>query len=322
MNSYGKLRAEMKTIQQQHFKAMKKKNIIITLANSGKKMMKRIVGDRVKSKMKNKLPKDFNAELYLNLHPDVKAAGIDAAKHFLEYGVDEGRKYKSSKDSSIKKKPPTLSDISQLHNDGIFILGDNESPTSRTIIIVGLPRSGTSMPAKALHDLGVWMGDGIDSAVFEDVRLAEALEKKIKDLPGVIEDYNNRFDTWGFKRPSAFKLLPKHINKFRNPRILVMFRDPLAIAKRNSISVEIPFHTALQDSTKQISKLVNFSINIDAPKMLVSYEKAILSPEKFIKALVQFVGCKPTPEDLNNAISNIQNSPEGYLIASQTKFSV
>ena len=55
--------------------------------------------------------------------------------------------------------------------------------------------------------------------------------------------------------------------------------------------------------------------------MLVSYEKAISSPEKFINALVQFVGCKPTPEDLNKAISNIQNSPENYLIASQTKFS-
>lgn len=271
--------------------------------------------------MKNKLPKDFNAEIYLNLHPDVKAAGMDAAKHYLEYGVNEARQYKPSKDSLIKKKI-TFSDISQLRNDGISILGDNDSPTSRTIIIVGLPRSGTSMPAKALYDLGVWMGDRIDTSVFEDVRLAEALEKKTEDLSGVIEDYNNRFDIWGFKRPMAFRQLPKHINEFRNPRILVMFRDPLAIAKRNNISVDIPLHTALQDSAKQISELVEFSINIDAPKMFVSYEKAMLSPENFTKAIAQFAGCKPTPEDLKNAISNIQNSPKNYLIASQTKFSL
>jgi hypothetical protein len=272
--------------------------------------------------MKNELPKDFNSELYLNLHPDVKAAGVDAAMHYLQHGVNEGRRYKPSKVSLKKRESTTLSDISQLHNDGVYILGDCDNSSSRTIIIVGLARSGTSMPAKALYNLGVWMGDKIDTAVFEDVRLAEALEKKNGDLPGVIEDYNNRFDIWGFKRPTAFKQLPKTINKFRNPRILIMFRDPLSIAKRNNISVDVPFHTALQNSAKQISELVDFTINIDAPKMLVSYEKAMLSPEKFINALVQFVGCKPTPEELNGAISSIQNSPKDYLIASQTKFSM
>ena len=70
----------------------------------------------------------------------------------------------------------------------------------------------------------------------------------------------------------------------------------------------------------KISQLVEFSINIDLLKMLVSYQKAMLSPKKFIKALVKFVGCKPKTEDLNNAISNIQNSPKKYLILSQTKF--
>jgi hypothetical protein len=108
--------------------------------------------------MKNGLPEDFNAEVYMNLHPDVKAAGVDAAKHYLEFGINEGRKVKASEDSLTKKKITPLSHMSQLQNDGIFILGDNDSPTSRTIIIVGLPRSGTSMPAKALYDLGISEG--------------------------------------------------------------------------------------------------------------------------------------------------------------------
>ena len=44
--------------------------------------------------MENKLPKDFNAETYLKLNPDVKAVGADAVQHYLQFGIDEKRQYK------------------------------------------------------------------------------------------------------------------------------------------------------------------------------------------------------------------------------------
>lgn len=44
--------------------------------------------------MKNKLPKDFNSDVYLSLHPDVRAAGVDPAQHYLEFGINENRQYK------------------------------------------------------------------------------------------------------------------------------------------------------------------------------------------------------------------------------------
>ena len=272
--------------------------------------------------MGNKIPEDFDAEFYLNFHHDVRKAELNAEQHYLAFGINEGRKYKSSEKPLRKKKLTPLSDIENLRNDGVVILGDDDRPASRTIIIVGLPRSGTSMPAKALYDLGVWMGDRIDQAVFEDVRIAEALEKKTEDLCGIIEDYNNRFDIWGFKRPLAFEILKNHINKFRNPRILVMFRDPLAISKRNSISVDAPIEISLQNAAEKIVALTNFSLSIDTPRMLVSYEKAIFKPEKFIEKLVQFVGCEPTPEEVKKAVSNVQNSPHTYLVSSQTRIEV
>ena len=34
----------------------------------------------------------FDPEQYLALHADVKDAGIDPYKHYLEYGIKEGRK--------------------------------------------------------------------------------------------------------------------------------------------------------------------------------------------------------------------------------------
>ena len=41
----------------------------------------------------SRLPPDFSAEAYLLLHPDVRAAGIDPARHYLEHGIREGRRY-------------------------------------------------------------------------------------------------------------------------------------------------------------------------------------------------------------------------------------
>jgi hypothetical protein len=41
-----------------------------------------------------KLPPDFDPALYLQLHPDVRAAGADPATHYLNHGVWEGRPYK------------------------------------------------------------------------------------------------------------------------------------------------------------------------------------------------------------------------------------
>jgi len=40
------------------------------------------------------LPCGFSAARYLTLNPDVAAAGVDPAKHYLEHGFEEGRRYR------------------------------------------------------------------------------------------------------------------------------------------------------------------------------------------------------------------------------------
>lgn len=40
------------------------------------------------------VPKDFDAKVYLTLHPDVLAADIDPYFHYLRHGAREGRRYK------------------------------------------------------------------------------------------------------------------------------------------------------------------------------------------------------------------------------------
>lgn len=41
-----------------------------------------------------RVPRDFNDEAYLQLNPDLRAAGMDPRKHYLLHGAGEGRRYK------------------------------------------------------------------------------------------------------------------------------------------------------------------------------------------------------------------------------------
>jgi SAM-dependent methyltransferase len=45
-----------------------------------------------KAAIERTVPDDFDAELYLLANPDVRAAGVDARMHFIQYGRREGRK--------------------------------------------------------------------------------------------------------------------------------------------------------------------------------------------------------------------------------------
>ena len=39
------------------------------------------------------LPSDFDPKIYLLLHEDVKEAGIDPVRHYLDFGINENRPY-------------------------------------------------------------------------------------------------------------------------------------------------------------------------------------------------------------------------------------
>ena len=41
-----------------------------------------------------RMPRDFDDGLYLQLHPDVRAARMDPREHYARFGRFEGRAYK------------------------------------------------------------------------------------------------------------------------------------------------------------------------------------------------------------------------------------
>lgn len=209
--------------------------------------------------------------------------------------------------------------LKALHNSGLAVLNARDKSDEETIIIVGVPRSGTSMVASFLSACGVYVGKTADKAVFEDVELSKALEGGHVDrMTTIIAANNNAHKIWAFKRPLAFCHMRERINLFRNPRIIATFRDPVAICMRNKVSMGIEVADYLAKAVKLTAELSDFVSSVSVPVMLVSYEKAIFDPGSFAQSVAEFSGLSVSDETMRLAAKTIQNGPETYLLASQT----
>jgi hypothetical protein len=162
----------------------------------------------------------------------------------------------------------------------------------RTFIISGVARGGTSLLAKLFVMADVPMGSSADPVVFEDREVADALEQRDRTaLLALIKRRNTEHAVWGFKRPNLFARLPvSEIDHFRNPSLVLVFRDPVAIAQRNVISNRSFATNSLQDAIDNLAKLVSFARQACCPALLVSYEKALALPGRLVDALGMFAG--------------------------------
>jgi hypothetical protein len=135
----------------------------------------------------------------------------------------------------------------------------------KTVVILAMPRSGSSLLAGILHHLGIWMGEEEDLKVgkhlnkygcyenqsfisfnenilFKAKRLVDhslrlndddelvksaviSYEEKIKDIIR-----NNERELWGFKNPTIIYVLPYFHQHLNNPYYISLYRDVDSIA--------------------------------------------------------------------------------------------
>lgn len=131
----------------------------------------------------------------------------------------------------------------------------------KTVVILTMPRSGSSLLAAILHRLGVWMGKEEDLNVgkhlnkygcyenqslialnenlfFQSKRLVDHSRRLIDD-DGLFESVvkrnkekirdvirGNERDLWGFKNPTIIYTLPHFCHLLRNPHYIRLYRDP------------------------------------------------------------------------------------------------
>jgi hypothetical protein len=135
----------------------------------------------------------------------------------------------------------------------------------KTVVILAMPRSGSSLLAGILHRLGVWMGEDEDIKVgkhlnrygcyenqsfialnenilFQAKRVVDhsrrlsddygLVESVVKSYEGKIKNLirNDERELWGFKNPTIIYTLPYFHQHLTNPYFICLYRDADIIA--------------------------------------------------------------------------------------------
>ncbi|WP_319531940.1 hypothetical protein [uncultured Cohaesibacter sp.] len=210
-----------------------------------------------------------------------------------------------------------------LENNGILILNSDKSNNTpeKTVIVIGVARSGTTMIASILKELGVFLGDAASGAVLEDPKLSRQIENGEKrEVAATIASYDKRFPIWATKRPELYHHLSDYLSMFRNPHIVATFRDPIAIARRNEISMLGDPIEGLLRANEETADLIRFVRSLDCPALLASYEKASANGATFLDKLLDFLNLDPTEQERQKALDCISNGPESYLKNTHVRF--
>jgi hypothetical protein len=178
------------------------------------------------------------------------------------------------------------------------------------------------MLAQVLDRLGLFLGDARDPVVVEDTEILGALQNFDMDrLEGLIADRNQRFAKWGFKVPNLHNFLPvTDARRFRNPRHVVVFRDPLAVARRMELSEQLDVAQSIREASAEVMKLTSYVCDLAAPALLISYEKALQNPESVVEAMSAFCGLTPSDEQKAAALAAITPDDPVYIWSTQLVF--
>lgn len=222
---------------------------------------------------------------------------------------------KPESDPSISQQPK---DLDFMINKGFAFLDKSRVQAlkglEKTIIVVGVARSGTSVLSGVLHHLGVFMGDKAVEPVYEDVRLAGAFESnQLDEAKTIIQEYNEHHSTWGLKRPGSLIYLEPLLKLTRNPVCLFVFRDIFAIANRNRISAGVDIVRGLEMALNHYRQMVDFLKTQNPCAVMFSYEKAFEFKEEWVNLLVESLGIPATAQQKKEALDFITRNSEDYL---------
>lgn len=191
-----------------------------------------------------------------------------------------------------------------------------------TLIVTGVARSGTSMVAGVLRDAGVFMGQYVFDVVQEDAEILTMLQSGQEPmLQALIAQRNEAHVSWGFKVPNLHAYLrADRLSLFRNPRLIVVFRDPVAVAVRDALSEHFDPQDSLDLTAHAMVSLIAFAQRAGCPTLMVSYEKAITAPEAFLRSLLPFCGIDETPDLMDRLMGVVEPNNPAYLATANTQF--
>jgi len=189
------------------------------------------------------------------------------------------------------------------------------------ILVIGSPRSGTSVVAGVLHHLGVDMGKFYirpdtqnPTGYFED---ADIVKNDMNSYDNDREKWGVRFmeltkdrrDPWGFKTPTlcvTIKDVRENLEKRGFiPRYIYVKRN-----LENNIKA-LEKHHGRDDAREQII-LQQENIKANLPTkgtFIIDYEALVGDPIKTLREVVEFLGIYPTQREQTKAVLHVIQSP-------------
>jgi hypothetical protein len=208
-------------------------------------------------------------------------------------------------------------------NPGVIAVGVKQpAPAARTIIVTGIARSGTSMVARVLRGAGLFMGEFMHQVVNEDSQVLEMLRNhNLPALQALVAQRNAAHAAWGFKVPNLHAhLAPGELGLFRNPHLVLIYRDPVAIAVRSAISDHYDPLDSLLNTAAALDTLTRYGRRAGCPMLLLSYEKALTMPDRMLDLLLVFCGLSVTKPRRKALLAEIRASHPEYLAIASTRF--
>jgi hypothetical protein len=160
---------------------------------------------------------------------------------------------------------------------------------------MGSYRGGTTAVTSALMGLGVDIAtDSINPLNLEDrpfFRLVHDVKCVDVDKVGQYIDERNSVNIWGVKYPAMHQTLQQYIHLFRNPHLVLVWRDPVAIAESEHEKKIITNRSkTIRRTISYYNDMIKITKENRVPVHFISFEKLLIEPKETIIKLNEWIG--------------------------------
>ena len=158
------------------------------------------------------------------------------------------------------------------------------------VVVLGVPRGGTSVVAGICQLLGFQMGIEIDPSNMESIEIQKlskgvSLRSEFKNVISIMSSKSLKF---GFKDPAAIDWILRVHDLIPNPKYIFVSRDLAATTERERIASN-PIRESLISANNRSNQIVNFLLSQNEPTAMMSYERLLLHPKDGILQLSEFL---------------------------------
>lgn len=192
-----------------------------------------------------------------------------------------------------------------------------ESYDSRTVIVIGCGRGGTTAVSGVVDALGVRMVEedrpgtriNMEDGEFVAGVLDERPEPGGPRYPGlyrrigkIIARRNAAYVNWGWKDPSVDLYLDGVIHQVRNPLVLFVLRNVYDVGVSHIAAGEPSFETAFDQSLQRYTRGWGLVSKLGLPTLFVGFERALADRADFVLQVAEFLRLEPTREQFDAAV--------------------